>query len=93
MTTKRIPLARPLRPSVPDEVLDLFIEMRECRSSERWWDLHKRLAKLIPHKPWDWPVIEDPDDPPDWRPNESARARWRELAALVDERGRARDIP
>ena len=52
------------------------------------WNLHSRLAKLLPHKPWDWPIVQDPDDPPPWRPNESAQARWRELAALVDERER-----
>jgi hypothetical protein len=82
-----------LRPTVPSEALDLFVEMRKC-SGDRWWALHRQLAKLLPHRPWDWPVIEDPDNPPNWRPNESARARWRELAALVEESDRAAsDLP
>jgi hypothetical protein len=70
---------------VPPEALDLFVEMRKC-SGDRWWKLHSQLANLIPHKPWDWPIVQDPNDPPNWRPNESAQARWRELAALVNER-------
>ena len=87
MTTKRVPLNRPVRASVPAEALDLFAEMRKC-SGDRWWELHSRLAKLVVHKPWDWPVVQVPADPPNWRPNESAQARWLELAALVDERER-----
>jgi hypothetical protein len=87
VSTKRVPLNRPLRAPIPAEALDLFAEMRTC-SGDRWWNLHSRLAKLLPHKPWDWPIVQDPDDPPPWRPNESAQARWRELAALVDERER-----
>jgi hypothetical protein len=89
MPTNRTPIARTRSGvPVPPESLDLFVEMRTC-SGDRWWELHKRLAKLIPHRPWDWPIVQDPEDPPDWRPNKSAQARWRELAALVEERDRA----
>jgi hypothetical protein len=95
MPTNRIPIARTRSGvPVPPEALDLFVEMRACRSSERWWNLQSQLAKLLPHRPWDWPIVQDPDDPPDWRPNESAQARWRELAALLEERDRAApDLP
>ena len=93
MVTNRTPIAgtRSGTP-VPPEALDLFVEMRKC-SGDRWWDLHSRLAKLIPHKPWDWPIVQNPDDPPNWRPNDLAQARWRELAALVEERDRAAAAP
>jgi hypothetical protein len=94
MPTNRTPIERTRSGTpVPPEALDLFAEMRKC-SGDRWWELHRRLAKLLPHKPWDWPIVQDPDDPPNWRPNESAQARWRELAALLEERDRAApDLP
>jgi hypothetical protein len=120
MSTKRIPIHRPIRAQIPPEALDLFREMRnvkctcppidckgeywerhECPGCERWWDLHSRLAQILPGiRPWHWPVIESPRAQcpyPDgsyaaaqWRPNEAAQARWRELEVALKERELAR---
>jgi hypothetical protein len=67
MSTKRIPIHRPIRSQIPPEALDLFREMQalqctcrpidwggkywerdECTGCERWWNLHSRLAQLLP---------------------------------------------
>ena len=120
MSTKRIPIHRPIRAQIPLEALDLFREMKNvectcppidwegrywerqgCPGCERWWDLHSRLAQILPGiRPWHWPVIESPRAQcpyPDgscaaaqWRPNEAAQARWRELEAALKERELAR---
>jgi hypothetical protein len=39
---------------------------KQCAACERWWDLHSKLADLIPHKPWMWPVICPPTKYPEY---------------------------
>jgi hypothetical protein len=71
--------------------LKKYWEHKQCAGCECWSELHSRLAKLVPHRPWQWPVVVDPAEPPDPRRphDEPGRVRWRELTALLDERDRA----
>ena len=72
-------------------------DREECPGCELWSRLHSQLAGLLPGiKPWDWPVIENPQAEcpyPEgsyaathWRPNEKGQQRWRELDAALAER-------
>jgi hypothetical protein len=74
-----------------------YWERDECPGCERWWRLHSRLAHLLPGiRPWHWPVIQSPGAKcpypqgshaaVQWKPNETAQARWRELEAALMER-------
>jgi hypothetical protein len=116
MTTKRIPIARPRRAQIVPEALDIFDEMKqlkctcpegedgeECPGCELWSRLHSQLAGLLPGiKPWDWPVIENPQAEcpypagsyaaARWRPNEKGQARWLELEAALAERKKSNTL-
>jgi hypothetical protein len=85
----------------PFDWKEKYWERHECPGCERWWSLHSRLAQLLPGiRPWHWPVIQSPrarcpypagsNAAAQWRPNEAAQARWRELEAALKERELAR---
>jgi hypothetical protein len=122
VSTKRIPIHRPIRAQIPPEALNLFRKMKtlkctcrpidwegkywdrdECPGCKRWWNLHSRLAQLLPGiRPWHWPVIQSPHAEcpyPEgsqaaaaWKPNEEAQARWRVLDAALTEFEQAKVI-
>src|ERR1700758_2226251 len=87
--TRRTPINRQHRPPVSVRAVRLFMKMRRCRDSDRWWDLHTELRREVGAKLWEWPCIEDPragnPEIPGtynyerWKPDEKARERWRAL--------------
>jgi hypothetical protein len=72
MTTIRTPIRRPPFGRFSDEMMDIFIAMRQrqeecgcgpgaCFGCTEWNDLHGRLFHLWPHlRPWFWPIVESP---------------------------------
>ena len=90
MPTNRHPITRARRGHhITAEAVDIFAEMRARRLDRKWWELHARLAKLLHTRPWEFPCVRDPDVASDGPWDASAKARWRELARLLDERDRA----
>src|SRR5262245_43608054 len=80
-----------------------YWERDECPGCKRWWNLHSRLAQLLPGiRPWHWPVIQSPDAKcpyPEgspaaaaWQPNEEAQARWRVLNSALAEAEQAKPV-
>jgi hypothetical protein len=93
--TKRVPIARHAMPRITPAAVAIFAEIRKHKyPSERWWELHNRLHDELGCKPWEWPCIEHPDSvccypegspaAQSWRPNEEARALWRQLEAALE---------
>jgi hypothetical protein len=39
---------------------------KQCRACEQWWDLHSQLADVVPHQPWQWPLLNPPTKYPDF---------------------------
>jgi len=67
---------------ITPHAIALFRKLRRKQpGSEAWWQLHNALFDELATKPWDWPIVEDPDLPlhPSKQPDLEARQRWREL--------------
>jgi hypothetical protein len=78
-----------------------WVQGPPCPACLEYQELHGRLANLWPGvKPWWWPIVERPDkrcpypegsgQAKQWKPDEEAQQRWREIAAAVTERERER---
>jgi hypothetical protein len=89
-TTKRTPINRSNKQRFTPEALAMFRQMHalppcacneeECRTCEKWWDLHSALHDALKAKPWNWPCVDDPEYP---RTSEADKwALWQELAAM-----------
>jgi hypothetical protein len=62
-----------------------------CPGCERWWSLHSKLCDEIRTaqgriKPWEWPIIEEPDDFE--RPNGPTELRYVAMARALAARGK-----
>jgi hypothetical protein len=99
MPTMRTPIRRSPSPVITPKALELFEQMRRCRSDERWWKLQNDLCDELHTRPWEYPCVEHPDTsnpyPPgtpahlSWRPNDRAQEMWKALDAASREAKRA----
>ena len=95
MTTNRRRIPRLQREQFTPAALDAFRRMQEldypctctplafadtrCSACKEWWIQHSKLHDELRCKLWDWPCVEDPAAPPEWRSDPEAQARWRAL--------------
>jgi hypothetical protein len=81
--TRRTPIGRhPREPALTVAAIRLFDQMMRCKwdrpsDVERWWRLHNDLCRELNARPWEWPVIEHPDETDD--PDPAAQALWLRL--------------
>jgi len=99
MTTKRTPIKRPLRPrDFTPASLGAFRKMRWlerrcqchlwkddeiCPACHRWWAAHSILYDELRCRPWEWPCVENPDEPPGWKSDLEAQTRYVALVAAL----------
>ena len=92
MTTKRTPIARPLRAQFSPEALDAFEALRKAEMDDEWWARHRVLHRALGAMPWQYPCAAPGRWANDTEWNAApARAMWRQLASACRRRrlGRA----
>ena len=58
---------------------DAFADTR-CAACKEWWVQHSKLHAELRCKPWDWPCVQDPAAPSQYRaPDLTAQKRYRAL--------------
>jgi hypothetical protein len=65
----------------PIDWLGDFWRRRPCDACEVWWRAHKVLHSALALRPWEWPAIQDPEEPCPYPAGSYAAGRWR-----LDER-------
>ena len=78
MTTKRKPIWRPARRKISPEAVDAFRRMQRAISDKVRQQHYNRLHDLLGARPWEWPCIEDPNEPCPYEPGTEAARHWKQ---------------
>lgn len=77
MPTKRTPVHRQARRYIGTDAVEAFRRMRVADTADEWWSAHNDLHAALGGKPWEWPIVEDPDAQCPYDAGTEAAARWK----------------